>query len=108
SSLNQLVATEGTYSLLIHNQAPETQRLDELKLIAIDHDSTKTVYVDPLGTFHLHALPTAAASATDQLGRDITPFFTARHRAAWQSALPKDDADTLQTRDTLTITIPNH
>ena len=107
SRLRSLHEVEGEYRLMMTNEVPETQHVDELKVVYFDHDSASEVVVDPLGKFHLLQPPQTPVNATDASGRDILPFVTHDDGVAWLSQMPKDSSEHLSARDSLTFTFAN-
>lgn len=63
-----LAPREGKYSLLIKEFEREHSYIDQVKLMAVDHDSDVHVAVSPSGEILTYKNPSAPASATDNHG----------------------------------------
>ena len=98
---------DGVVRLDVRNELNETDFIDQLAVVAVDHDSGVGVAPDPDG--HLHALgrllePTRA---TDLAGRDVLPRIRRTDGWRWES-LPRhrDPADTTELRDGIMLVFP--
>ncbi len=76
----QLKAKDGLYSLRLNNQLEEVIYFDAVKLLAVDHPATTSIYPNerlmpmrPFPTFKLYATRNAVppVSARDEAGRDV-------------------------------------
>lgn len=96
SRLEHLRATDGSYRLLLRNEVPETQYLDELTLVIVDHDPGVQVFPDASGRLHLVHGPTGPIRSFDEHGRSLQPFIAARDEVCWQTKLPPDQGGDLK------------
>ncbi len=107
SRLEHLREHDGSYDLLIRNQLPETQHLDEMRLLVIDHPADSKVYPDLSGTLHAVRNIIPPAAAHNEKGEDIRRFVEEQDYTAWQSPLPRDSNSIGgDTRHHLTFTFP--
>jgi len=91
SRLEHLKPLQNEYRLRVRNEVPEIQYLDDMKLVVVDHAPGRHIVSDLTGTLYAVEDATAPASAVDENGRDLLPFFRATDGVAWQTKLPKDD-----------------
>ena len=91
SRLEHLRETKGKYQLVFRNEVRETQYLDEIKLLIIDHDKETTVIPDEKGTFFQLSIPATAIRSYTESGQDLTPFLRENDEIAWQTYLPRGD-----------------
>ncbi len=92
SRLEHLKPKGGKYSLLLRNEVEETQYLDEMKLVVIDHAPGVEVMPEANGKMHLIAKPVAPSAVRDERGRDLLKFMQQRDGIAWQTPLPRDSS----------------
>lgn len=85
SPLHQLREVDGEYRLMVRNEVPETQHLDEMKLVVVDHDPSTEVVPDPFGRLHLLHPPVAPSRATLDRTSNILPFLMKRDQINWQT-----------------------
>jgi hypothetical protein len=88
SRLDHLQPVEGKYHLLLRNEVEETQHLDEMKLVVIDHEMNTEIVPDLAGNMHTIAAPVAPLAAIDEKGADLTKFVQAQDEIFWQTHLP--------------------
>lgn len=107
SRLEHLRAVDGTYRLLMRNEVEETQQLNEMKLLLVDHPAGSDVHFDLTGAFHVVQDPVAASSAVDENGIDLRHILASPDDILWQTKMPtaplEDDAPL---RHTYTFTFP--
>ena len=101
---DQLVPHDGYYDLRISAELWEVYYFDHLALMAVDHPANTEIYVDerfsippPKLQFTTVQTPHKIASATDDLGKDVTELVmsTARWTCAvvlWQRTIPGNHA----------------
>jgi hypothetical protein len=107
SRLEHLKPKDGKYSLLLRNEVEETQYLDEMKLVLVDHAPGVEVMPEANGTMHLIAKPVAPSAVRDERGRDLLKFMQQRDGIAWQTYLPRDSSFRSQNlRHELTFEFP--
>ena len=90
SRLEHLKAVDGSYRLRVQNEVEETQHIDEMKLLVVDHPPSVTVVPDSTGRFYSVGERVSPARATDENGADLLPFIARQDGIAWQSRLPAD------------------
>ncbi len=107
SRLESLKAVDGEYRLLIRNEVSETQYLDRMKLLVVDHPADVTVYPDLLGNFHAFKSVLGATAASDENGMSLMNFLRASDNVAWQTNLPSASRQPdAPVRHELTVTLP--
>ncbi len=84
--LEHLAETKNHYRILVTNELNETQYLDELHLITIDHPPEVKVYSDGAGAFHTVSVPVAPLSAYSNDVPDILPLISKSDELFWHSA----------------------
>lgn len=104
SRLEHLREVDGEYRLLIRNVMDESQHLDEISLLVVDHAPGTEATSDLAGTIHLITSPVAATRAVDEHGRDLLPLLRATDGAAWVSSPDIDTTTTARLRTRLTLT----
>jgi hypothetical protein len=92
SELEDLVAQDGEYRLLVRNELEETQYTDLMELVVVDHAAGRRAIVDEWGQFHTIASPQPPISALDHHGNDLRPWLEQKDHRIWE-ALPVADAD---------------
>jgi len=92
SRLEYLRPIDGKYLLMLRNEVEETQYMDEISLLVVDHPSNSEVVPDMMGQMNLIEKPLAPTSAKDENGMDLMKFIKERDGIAWQTALPTDDS----------------
>lgn len=91
SRLDHLKAVDKSYKLMFRNQLKETQYLDEIKLLAFDHNPEDIIIPDLTGHFFKISRPVVSSKATDELGQNLGLFLNQNDGVAWQTNLPKVD-----------------
>ena len=88
---------DGQYRLLVSNELKETQYVDELKLVVIDHPRGITVAPDNLGRMHTISDPVLPFRATDKTGTNLLPLISQKDGMPWKAGLdfknPGNDGD---------------
>jgi hypothetical protein len=107
SRLDHVKPVDGEYRLLVRNEVPETQYIDRMKLLVVDHPENTQVYPDLQGHFYGFTKVQGATSATDEKGMSLMKFLAASDEITWQTHLPSasravDDP----VRHTLSVTFP--
>ncbi len=92
SRLEHLRPVDGKYRLLVRNEVPETQYLDELMLLAVDHPESTDVIPDTSGTFHVIRKPVGCSRVWDEKGNDLRAFFSEKDGVIWQTIMAKDSS----------------
>lgn len=106
--LDRLRASDGRYRLSVRNELPETDYLDELKLLVFDHEPGARIVPDVWGGHHLVGRRAVApASARDLRGALVTPLVAGSDGRSWQgSPLGRDPGRPEDLRDGLELTFP--
>lgn len=102
SELDHLGEVNGRYRLLVANELNESEFVDEVSLVVIDHPAGVRIIPDVLGGLHTIVRPLAALRASDQNGRDLRPLIAAEDDHFWESE--KDGRD-LENSDDLKDTL---
>ncbi len=107
AEMTNLREADGKYRVRLANEQDETQYMDELKLVVVDHSPGIIVAPDLAGRVHTFSDPQPPIAAVDQAGRDILAFVAKNDPSFWLSPLedrgPDGDGDF---RDELTFEFP--
>ena len=107
SRLQKLRPLEGRYHIQVRNEQEETQYLDEVALLSIDHPAGTEVVSTALGTFHIVHQTLPPKSVFDEDGKDLKFFLNEREGLFWQSDLWREGAGSeRKTRHELILTFP--
>jgi hypothetical protein len=82
-----IASPEGVVRLRVANELAETDFLDALSLIVVDHDPGVTVSPASDGTLHAIGRPMRPLSARDLEGRDVLPRVSKPDGWSWESSL---------------------
>lgn len=85
SRLDHCREVDGRYRLLGSNGLEETQHLDELKIVAVDHAPGVRVVPDIAGGFHTVSQPLPPRLALDGRGANITELLSGDDEVLWTS-----------------------
>jgi hypothetical protein len=85
--LNHLKPIEGTYKIKLVNARQETEYVNELKLIAVDHSPNVSVIPDAAGNVHTVSKPSEPRSILDKKGNDVTKILSKKDGHYWESEL---------------------
>jgi hypothetical protein len=103
--LNALKENNGHYGIKITNELEETQFVDELKLIVVDHPTGTGIYPSFDGKLHLLSSLLYPKSAQDKDGHDITNDLNEKDDLVWISNPFNRDPDKLEdARDWVELT----
>lgn len=90
--LEHLKEVDGTYRLLVTNEVEETEYVDEIKLLVVDHPAEVRVVPGAWGKIHTAAHPLPPIRAYDRAGRDLTSYVNENDRLFWHGeAEPRDE-----------------
>jgi hypothetical protein len=107
SRLDYLKPDDGLYKLKFRNEVPETQYLNQVELLLIDHAPDKLIVPDTSGRFYIISDPINPAKAIDENGMDIRTFVEARDGLFWQTQMTESELKRTQdTRHHLTFEFP--
>jgi hypothetical protein len=79
-----LAEKDGKYSLLLKEFEQEHSFFDQVKLLAIDHDSSFRVAVDPSGKILTYKLPVPALFALDNGYNDLTMILNSMDEVSYE------------------------
>lgn len=105
--LNHIAPVDGVYKLKLVNARDETEYVNELKLIAIDHPIGTSIIPDRNGNVHTisRSIPPARCTADD--GRNALREISARDNVYWSSSMTAGDlGKNSNLRDGLTFEFP--
>jgi hypothetical protein len=106
-NLEHLAETDGAYRLRVSNGLPETQHVDQLRLLVVDHPRGSRVVPDFFGGLHRLDGPGAPLVARDLDGHDATALVAAADGRPWLSnPFGRDPEDARQVRDGLVLEFP--
>jgi hypothetical protein len=104
-NLAYAVADRGTLRLRLANELRETDHVDELAVVAVDHAPDVTVAPTPEGEIRVIGELAAPITARDSRGRDALARVRAVDGQVWESALERRDTSRLDdVRDVLELT----
>jgi hypothetical protein len=102
-ALEHAVVEDGYVRLRVANELPETDHVDAVNILAVDHDPDVSVVPGPAG-LHTAGRLHGPASAADAEGRDVLALVERRDGRGWESALRFRDADDV--RDGVVLSFP--
>jgi hypothetical protein len=106
-NLDHVAEVDGAYRLRVSNGLPETQHIDELRLLVLDHPRGSRVVPDFHGGLHRLDRPCSPVGARDLDGNDATALVAAADDRPWLSnPFGRDPADPRQLRDGLVLEFP--
>jgi len=94
--LEHLKESEGQYKILVTNELNETQYIDELNLVMVDHPKDVQVAPDNLGNIHTFTDLLVPTRAYDKQGRDLLPFLSENDRVYWHSRVEEKDPENVE------------
>lgn len=97
---------EGLLRLRINNELEETDYIDALALVAVDHDPDAVIAPGADGRIHALGPFTRPTTARDFEGRDALARVTERDGWSWESALIPREPGSNRTRDGLDLAFP--
>lgn len=91
TAMPQAVAGDGELRLQVRNELEETDYLDAISVLAVDHPPGVTIAPDAAGRLHAVGALLPALEARDVAGRDVASQLGAPDGRSWESALqPRD------------------
>jgi hypothetical protein len=105
--LEHLQESNGNYALRVANELRETQHIDEMGLVIVDHPPATGVAPNIRGRIHTIKEPRLPDRARDRRGNDILPFLSERDGVFWKTGpgeIDPDGGDDL--RDDLILDFP--
>ena len=107
AELDHLREVDGRYRLLVANELEESDFVDEVSLLVVDHQAGVRIVPDVLGGLHSIVHPQAAVRATDQNGRDLRPLLASKDDQFWESEKDGRNLETAEgLKDTLIFEFP--
>jgi len=106
-NLDYAVAQDGVLRLDVRNELAETDHIDRLAVVAVDHDPAVTVAPDPDGTLHAVGRLLEPVRAADAAGRDVLARVRGTDGWNWESApRSRNPSDSAQLRDGIELVFP--
>ncbi len=90
SKLEHLKDVDGKYKLLVKNEVPETQYIDQMSLLVVDHQEGTEVYADLECNISTVKNTTEVIYGKDEYNNEITDFVSNDDKIFWQTQLPFD------------------
>ena len=108
-NLDYATARNGVVRLDVRNELNETDFVDQMAVVAVDHDSGVDVAPDPQGHLHAIAHLLEPSRATDLAGADVLPRIRRTDGWRWESVpRHRDPADTTDLRDGIVLVFPRY
>ncbi len=103
-NLELAVPSGDVLRLRLANIEPESDHVDALAVLAVDHDPGVVVAPDAFGRLHATAQVQPPVSALDDRGRDVRSRVLAADDHAWESAvMPRDTGVAADVRDGIVV-----
>jgi len=84
-NLDHLVAIDGKLRLRVSNELRETDHVDRLQLLVVDHPAGTRVVPDHRGAFHVVRRPAPPVAAHDFEGQDVLQSVRSADGQGWES-----------------------
>lgn len=105
TAMPQAVAGDGELRLQVRNELEETDYLDAISVLAVDHPPGVTIAPDAAGRLHAVGALLPSLEALDVAGRDVASQLGVPDGRSWESALqPRDTAGPASLADGLELT----
>ncbi len=91
--LENIKDINGQYRIMVMNEMEETQYMDELKLVVVDHPKGAKVVPSTFGQMHTISHPAAPVKAHDRVGNDLLPLISKNDRLLWQSRVKEKNPE---------------
>jgi len=91
SKLEHISNVNDNYRLKFRNETSETQHLDQVQLLVVDHDPDQAAVPDVYGKMHLVRQMVRPSKAADEIGRTILPFVIEDDGMPWQTILTESE-----------------
>ena len=103
-NLEALAATNGIARMHLRAGDQETDHIDELAVLAVDHDPSVMIAADPDGRLHSIGAPVPPIAARDSRGRDALRWVEKTDGKAWESPIAERDTSVAEdVRDALAL-----
>jgi hypothetical protein len=107
TAMPQAVAGDGGLRLQVRNELEETDYLDAISVLAVDHPAGVMIAPDAAGRLHAVGAQVPAREARDFAGRDVATQLAAPDGRSWESALqPRDTAGSAALADGVELVFP--
>ena len=107
TAMPQAVATDGELRLQVRNELEETDYLDAIGVLVVDHPPGVTIAPDAAGRLHAVGALMPAREAQDFAGRDVASQLAAPDDRSWESALqPRDTVGSAALTDGVELVFP--
>ena len=104
-NLDYATPTDGLLHLRVANELDETDFVDALDVVAVDHAPGLSVVPDAAGTLHTVGVLESPIAASDFAGRDVLPRVRSADDWNWESSLTmRDTSRASDVRDGLVLT----
>ncbi len=90
-NLRYLKPVDGRYRLRLSNERPETQYVNEFKLLVVDHPASVGIIPDLRGSIHTISAPQKPLRCTDFASKDVLARVTLTDSVYWESDLSGKD-----------------
>jgi hypothetical protein len=105
--LEALAQQDGLLRLRLEAGVGETDHIDDLTILAVDHDPSVRIAASPEGVLHTIGAPVVPLHAWDDARRDALPLVMGPDGRAWQSLLAERDTSSAEDcRDNLYLEFP--
>jgi hypothetical protein len=106
-NLPHLATRNGVARIQVRNELQETDYVDALAILAVDHPPGTSVLPDGAGALHTVGTPLPPQAASDFRGRDVLPQVLTADDRVWESVLTgRDSARAADTQDGLELAFP--
>lgn len=106
-NLDHLTEVNGSYRMKITNELPETQFVDELRLLVVDHPRDTRVVPSFSGKINTLAAPQPPNKATSYRGDEVQNLIIDKDNRVWVSnPFGRNPEDKSQARDGLLLEFP--
>ena len=86
SKLEYLKDVDGKYKLLVKNEVPETQYIDQMSLLVVDHQEGTEVYAELECNNINRKNTTEVIYGKDEYNKEITDFVSNDDKIFWQDS----------------------
>lgn len=106
-NLDHLAEVAGTYRVKLTNELQETQYVDELKLLAVDHPLNTRIVPSFSGSLHTFSSPISPNRASDFRGNEVRTLVAAKDDQVWVSnPFGRNPENKAEVRDGLLLEFP--
>lgn len=106
-NLQFIEESDGLYRIRVSNELDETQYIDEIKLVVVEHPKGVSVAPAISGKIHTFTDPIAPVNAHITGGDHIASLIKAHDEVFWRSSMTTEKGEAMQhLRDTLVVEFP--